>query len=72
MFSRVIPIRRLLYGSLAPVGGGARPVRLDASERSVPPAAGGLPERRASASLGDPSAQGAVSSPVGSRMTPVR
>lgn len=69
MFSRVIPIRRLLYGHLAPVGGGARPVRLAASDHSAP-AAGTVPDRRFSPAAN--AAQGGVSSPVGSLITPVR
>ncbi len=69
MFSRVIPIRRLLYGSLAPVGGGAQPVRLAASEHSDP-SAGAMPDRRFSPA--PKAAQDGVSSPVGSLITPVR
>lgn len=44
MFSRVIPIRRLLYGHLAPVGGGSAPVRLAASGHPAP-SAGAMPDR---------------------------
>lgn len=69
MFSRVIPIRRLLYGSLAPVGGGAQPARLAASDHSAP-SAGAMPERRFSPA--PKPAQEGVSSPVGSLITPVR
>lgn len=48
MLSRVIPIRRLLYGHPAPAGSGRSPVRLAASGHSAP-IVGAIPDRSAQA-----------------------
>ncbi|PVY64894.1 hypothetical protein C8E08_2241 [Paracidovorax citrulli] len=50
MLSRVLPIRRLLYGSPAPVhGGGAEPPARIAASAAPAPSAGAVPCRSAQA-----------------------
>lgn len=57
MFSRVIPIQRLLYGHLAPVGGGGTPLRHAASDHPAP-TSGAMPDRSTQARAAQPKPPG--------------